>query len=112
MTNVRSRNWHKAYNPRIPFIIRVWKKKFSSTLSVCDPLNLFLVGGRSFFQYGDSVRSFANVLFIKYIIFAYKYMNPFISLFHRPHILWSNSIFSAKQSSGSAVFDPVSTPTN
>ena len=26
-------------------------------LSVCNPLNLFVVGGRSFFQYGDSVRS-------------------------------------------------------
>ena len=36
-------------------------------LSVCDPLNLFVVGGRLFFQYGDSVRSFTNVLLLTLI---------------------------------------------
>ena len=40
-------------------------------LSVCDRLNLSVVGGKSFFQY-DGVRSFANVLFIEDSIFAYK----------------------------------------
>ena len=38
-------------------------------------------------------------------IFAYKYM--IISLFNSPHFLWKNLTFSAKQSSGSAVFDPI-----
>ena len=37
------------------YYLRVRKKTFSSTLSVCDSLNLLVVGGRSFFQYGDSV---------------------------------------------------------
>ena len=60
--------------------LRVRKKTFSSMLSVCDPVNLFVVGGRSFFQYGDNVQSFANVLFIKDSVFAYKYMNTFCLL--------------------------------
>ena len=69
----------EAYNRRIPpthnlNLFAFWKRTFSSMLSVCDPLNLFVVGGRSLFQYGDSVRSFANVLFIKDSVFAYKYI--------------------------------------
>ena len=72
-------NWQKAYNPRIPpthnlNLFDVRKKTFSSTLSVCNPLKLFVGGLKLFFQNGDSVRSFANVLFIKDRIFAYKYM--------------------------------------
>ena len=38
-----------------------------------------MIGGRLFFQYGDSVRSFANVLF--FIKDSDEY------IFHRPHIL-------------------------
>ena len=33
-------------------------------------LNLFVVGGKTVFQYGDSVQSFPNVFFIKNSIFA------------------------------------------
>ena len=36
---------------------------------MCDPLNRFVVGGRSF-PVRDSVRSFPNVFFIKDSIFA------------------------------------------
>ena len=59
-------------------------------LSVCDPLNLFVVSGRSFFLYSDSVRSFANVLFIKDSNFIYKYM---VSLFI-DHIFYGITQFS------------------
>ena len=31
----------------------IWTSSLSSIVSVCDPLNLCVVGGRSFFQYGD-----------------------------------------------------------
>ena len=48
------------------------QKIFSSMLSVCDPLNLFVVGGRSFvlfFKYGDSVRSLPMFLLLR-IVFS------------------------------------------
>ena len=38
-----------------------------------------------------------------------KYMNTFVSLFHRPHLLWNKSISSAKKKQWNAVFDPILT---
>ena len=58
-------------------------------LSVGDPLNLFVVGGRSFFQYSDSVQSFAKCFFFKNSIFAYKLSPYFID-----HIFYGTTQFS------------------
>ena len=63
-------------------------------LSVCDRLNLFVVGGRSFFQYGDGMRSFANVLFIKDSVFAYK--EYILSPYFIDHIFYGINIFLCK----------------
>ena len=58
-----------------------------------------MVGGRSFFQYGEIVRSFAPVFFLLRIVFS---LITIVSLFHRKIFYGiTNFLF------GSAVFDPI-----